>query len=89
MNFEAVKHSHKDGSGLTAFQIHRLWQQVFTDRYTYGPGGCDSAEKGPWSVPTFSREQMQFLAGAAETLGMICYDAGFYKGQNTGEGNSK
>lgn len=81
--FQALNHSHKDGEGLTAFQIHRLWQQVFADRYAYGPGGVDHADKGPWEPPTFSRPQMQFLAGAAETLGMICYDAGFYRGYKT------
>lgn len=78
MEFQAIKHCHKDGAGLTAGQIHRLWQQVFMDRYTYGPGGIDHAEKGPWEVPTFSRAQLQFLAGAAEHFGMICYDAGYY-----------
>lgn len=81
--FQAIKHCHKDGEGLTAGQIHRLWQQVFADRFAYGPGGLDHAEKGPWEPPTFSRAQTQFIAGAAETLGMICYDAGFYRGKTT------
>lgn len=77
--FQALKHIHKDGEGLTAGQIHRLWQQVFMDRFCYGPGGVDNA--GFHEPPVFTRAQLQFIAGAAETLGMICYDAGFYRGQ--------
>lgn len=77
--FQSIKHTHKDGEGLTAGQIHRLWQQVFMDRYCYGVGGIDNAERH--EPPTFSRAQLQFLAGAAEVMGMICYDAGFYRGK--------
>lgn len=79
--FRAEKHQHKDGSGLTAFQIHRLWQQVFVDRYTYGIGGSVHPEPPGYNPPSFTREQLRFLAGAVEEFGMICYDAGFYCGQ--------
>lgn len=76
--FCAQRHIHDDGEGLNSFQIHRLWQQVFMDRFTYGGGGIDHAEKGPYSPPAFTREQLQFISGAVESFGMICYDAGFF-----------
>jgi hypothetical protein len=87
--FQSIPHCHKDGQGLSAFQIHRLWQQVFVDRFTYGPGTIDNAETGPYSPPAFTRQQLQFLAGAAEIFGMICYDAGFWRGQAKAEGRSE
>lgn len=76
--FCALKHTHEVG-GLTAGQIHRLWQQVFVDRFCYGPAGINNAERH--EPPQFTRAQLQFLAGAVETFGMICYDSGFYHGQ--------
>jgi hypothetical protein len=52
------------------------------DRFTYGPGTIDNAERGEYSPPAFTRQQLQFLAGAVETFGMVCYDAGFYYAKN-------
>lgn len=85
--FQALKHCHKDGEGLTAGQIHRLWQQVFVDRYCYVAHGKDNSDHS--EPPPFTGAQLRWLAGAVEHFGMICYDAGFYRGEKKCATNEK
>ena len=82
---EAIKYNFKDGEGLSPGQIHRLWQQIFMARLTYGVYP-DNPEPLDFDPPNFYRAQLRFLAGAAETLGIYCYDAGFYYGKAKAQG---